>query len=158
MANQKITEKVAGYLADFLEQEGLELYHVTFTKEGRDHYLSVYIDVPGEDNYVDVEDCEKVSQFLSDVLDREDPIESNYTLVVSSPGMDRELITDKHFAAYIGKPVDVKLYRAIDGSKVLTGELLAKDADSITIQREGDPEPMKLALADIAKVQAAVII
>ena len=77
--------------AGFLEESGLELYNVEFVKEGRDWFLRVYIDKlsPSEEEYVSTDDCEKVSRFLSDQLDRLDLIEQNYYLEVSSPGMDR---------------------------------------------------------------------
>ena len=57
---------------------------------------------------MDTDDCEKVSRFLSEKLDELDPIEQNYYLEVSSPGMDRELLTPKHFEKFTGKLVEVK--------------------------------------------------
>ncbi len=156
MAN-KVTELVADSIKDFLAEEGLELYHVTFTKEGKDHYLRVYIDKPEKDEYVGVEDCEKVSQYLSDVLDEKDPIGPAYFLEVSSPGMDRELITDEHFQRYTGDVVDVRLYKARNGEKTLTGELIAKTSDTLTVRTE-DGEEVELPLTEVSKVQLAVII
>ena len=102
MAKKKITEIVEEITAEFLAENGLELYNSEFVKEGKDWFLRLYIDrLTGEDTaeaeeeneqYVSTDDCEKVSRYLSDELDRLDPIEQNYYLEVSSPGLDRELI------------------------------------------------------------------
>ena len=93
-AKVKVTDLVEEIAAPFLEENGLELYHTEFLKEGRDWFLRVYIDKKEgqEEEYVSTDDCEKVSRFLSDELDRIDPIEQNYYLEVSSPGLDRELL------------------------------------------------------------------
>lgn len=112
MAKKKIKEIIEEIAFDFMTDNGLELYNVEFLKEGRDWFLRVYIDKQGaEDDYVDTDDCEKVSRLLSEKLDELDPIEQNYYLEVSSPGMDRELLTPKHFEKFTGKLVEVKLYK-----------------------------------------------
>lgn len=91
MAKKKVKDIVAELLVDFLAENDLELFNVEFVKEGRERFLRVYIDKPerpdGEDEYVDIEECEKVSRFLSDRLDEEDPIAENYMLEVSSPDL-----------------------------------------------------------------------
>ncbi len=91
MAKKKISELVKELTGDFLLENGLELYHCEFVKEGRDWFLRVYIDKHDPDSYVSTDYCEMVSRFLSDRLDEEDPIAQNYYLEVSSPGMDRIL-------------------------------------------------------------------
>ncbi|MBR1993470.1 MAG: ribosome maturation factor RimP, partial [Firmicutes bacterium] len=73
-------------MADFLAAEGYELYNIEFVKEGKDWFLRVYVDMASGEGYIGTEDCEKVSRFLSEKLDEEDPIEQNYYLEVSSPG------------------------------------------------------------------------
>ena len=69
MAKKKITDTVEELLDGFLSDEGYELYHCEFIKEGRDWFLRVYIDKFLKDGYVSIEDCEKVSRFLSEKLD-----------------------------------------------------------------------------------------
>ena len=123
MAKKKISELVKELTGDFLLENGLELYHCEFVKEGRDWFLRVYIDKHDPDSYVSTDDCEMVSRFLSDRLDEEDPIAQNYYLEVSSPGMDRILYEPEHFEKFKGKQVEVKLYKAINGRKVFTGTL-----------------------------------
>lgn len=179
MAKKKVTQVVEELLADFLEQEGYELYHSEFVKEGSDWFLRVYIDFKPEngagERYVSTDDCEKVSRFLSEKLDESDPIEQNYYLEVSSPGMDRPLITPEHYARYVGEEVEIRLYKAIDGVKNIQGTLESFDAETETAtvrceapvpakgkgKSKGKPAPAEktyeLKLANIAKANLAVV-
>lgn len=128
-----ITEIIEEISAEFLAQNGLELYNSEFVKEGRDWFLRVYIDKTQEAQYVSTDDCEKVSRFLSAELDRIDPIEQNYYLEVSSPGMDRALLKDKDFVRFAGEIVDISLYKAVDGQKAYQGRLVGiEDGKIIT--------------------------
>ena len=89
MAKEHIKELVSKYLKGFLDENDLELYNSEFKKEGKDWCLRVYIDKKNaeKDEYVGTDDCEKVSRFLSECLDKDDPIPQNYILEVSSPGI-----------------------------------------------------------------------
>ena len=80
MAKKKIKEIIEEIAFDFMTDNGLELYNVEFLKEGRDWFLRVYIDKQeaAEDDYVDTDDCEKVSRFLSEKLDELEHNEQNY--------------------------------------------------------------------------------
>ncbi len=86
--------------------------------------------------YVSTDDCEKVSRFLSEELDRLDPIPQNYYLEVSSPGMDRVLLRDKDFARFAGEIVDINLYKAVDGRKTYQGTLVGIENEKIVITDE----------------------
>ena len=156
MAKKKITEIVEEMLEDFLRQEGYELYNAEFVKEGRDWFLRVYIDKTVTDEYVGTEDCEKVSRFLSEKLDEEDPIEQNYYLEVSSPGMDRPLLKRSHYERYIGREVEIRLYKGKDGTKNIQGVLKVITGDDITVE-DHDGREWKLQLSEIAKAKLAVI-
>ncbi|MGN0659258.1 MAG: ribosome maturation factor RimP [Emergencia sp.] len=161
MAKKKITELIEDILSDFLAAEGLELYNVEFTKEGKDWFLRVYIDKAdpaedGQDAYVSTDDCEKVSRFLSDEMDRLDPIEQNYYLEVSSPGMDRQLFTAHHYEKYAGRLVEVKLYRGVDGKKFYEGVLIGLADGNVVIRDENDKELM-FPLDQVAKTSLAVV-
>ena len=111
MAKKKIEDLICDMLSEFFDANGYELFRTEFVKEGKDWFLRVYIDkmVDGEYVNVGVEDCEAVSRYLSDKLDEEDPIEQNYYLEVSSPGMDRPLLRDKDFVRFAGEVVEIKL-------------------------------------------------
>ena len=159
MARKKTTEIVAEILKPFLAENGYELYHTEFVREGRDWFLRVFIDAAqeeGEQRYIGTEDCEKVSRYLSDQLDQADPIEQNYYLEVSSPGLDRILHTEEHYRRYTGSQVDLKLYRAVDGSKEISGILKEFDGEKLIIETED--AALELKLTDIAKAQLAVVL
>lgn len=151
MAN-KVVSLVEDLTAEFLKENDLTLWDCEFVKEGRDWYLRVFVDrTDGE--YVSTDDCEKVSEFLSEALDERDPIEQNYYLEVSSPGMDRELVKPEHFRATIGQEVEVKTYVPLKVSGKLTEEEGELDLAPLKIKEftgelleynEGDEEKVTL--------------
>jgi len=136
MAKKKITEIVADMLQEFLQQEGYELYNIEFMKEGRDWFLRVYLDKVSGEGYIGTEDCEKVSRYLSEKLDEEDPIEQNYYLEVSSPGFNRELRRPDHFEVCIGDAVLVRTIRPRDGVRNFSGVLKSYDNGTFTVEKE----------------------
>ncbi len=157
MSKKKITDIIEEISEDFLAQNGLELYNCEFVKEGRDWFLRVYIDKTAAlSQYVSTDDCEKVSRFLSAELDRLDPIEQNYYLEVSSPGMDRALLKDRDFQRFSGEIVDVSLYKALDGKKTYQGRLLGIENEKIIITDEKDKR-IEFPREQVAKTKLAVI-
>ena len=164
MAKKKITEIVEEITADFLAENGLELYNSEFVKEGKDWFLRVYIDRQQEEEtedkeevYVSTDDCEKVSRFLSEELDRLDPIEQNYYLEVSSPGLDRELIKEKDFIRFCGRLGDISLYKAIDGKKTYQGILKGLTEDNSIVITDEKEEEIEFPREQVAKARLAVI-
>ena len=158
MAKRKIMDIVEEELTDFLAENGYELYNVEFVKEGRDWFLRVYIDQAqdADGEYVSTDDCEKVSRFLSARLDETDPIQQNYYLEVSSPGMDRALVKEAHYRRYTGQAVEIKLYRPIDGQKQIDG-ILEGLQDGTVIVRDEKNHRWELPLDQIAKTKLAVV-
>ena len=130
MTAKEYEKKTEEFLTPILEKKGLKLWDVVFEKEGKEYYLSAYIDKPGG---VTVDDCEEVSREMNEILDREDYIKENYTFVVSSPGLDRPLKRERDFINSIGRSVEIKTYKAIDGMKEFTGVLKAFDKDTVTV-------------------------
>ena len=116
----KVTDVVAQLAAPIVEQAGCTLWDVEYVKEAGEWFLRVYIDREGG---VDINHCEAVSRPLSDLLDEADPIQSSYTFEVSSAGLDRVLRKPEHYEACMGRQVDVKLYRPLNGRKEYTGTL-----------------------------------
>lgn len=171
MAKKKIGEIVEEISTDFLAENGLELYNVEFIKEGKDWFLRVYIDKAQQQpngeirdsegdgltaQYVSTQDCELVSRFLSEALDEMDPIEQNYYLEVSSPGMDRQLFTKAHYDRYAGSLVEVKLYKAVDGKKLYEGILVGLLDGTVVIKTEED-KTLEFSLEQVAKTSLAVV-
>lgn len=141
----KITEPI-------VEELDMELVDIEYIKEGPNMYLRVYIDKKGG---VNLDDCQKVSEKVSEELDRKDPISENYFLEISSPGIDRPLKNDKDLERNIGKDVEINLYKAIDGKKMLTGKLLKYDEDNIYIE-SSSLEEESIERSVISKINLAV--
>jgi len=158
VAKQKITDIITGELSGFLEQEGYELYHLEMVQVVKDWYLRVYIDKQqdsGEQTYISTDDCEKVSRYLSQKLDTLDPIEQNYCLEVSSPGMDRQLITEAHYQRYIGTLVEVKLYKPYQGTKNLEAVLKEVSEGQLTLE-DKDGSIIVLPREQVAQTRLAI--
>ena len=127
---KKITELTAELAAPAIAEAGCTLWDVEYVKEAGEWFLRVYIDREGG---VDIDCCEAVSRPLSDALDEADPIQGSYTFEVSSAGLDRALKKPEHFARCMGRKVDVKLYRPINGRKEAAGTLTAYEDGSVTV-------------------------
>ena len=157
MAKIRIKELVADQLAEFLSKNGYELYHVEFVKEGKDWFLRVYIDRT-EDlaGGIGTDDCEKVSRYLSARLDELDPIEQNYYLEVSSPGLDRALLKDSDYVRFAGRFVNVTLYQGMDGKKTFFGKLDGLRDGFLTIINETENK-IEIPIEKVAKTKLAVI-
>lgn len=158
MAKKKIGDLISEWMDEFGPENGFELHRSEFVKEGNTWYLRVYVDklVDGKYEYVSSDDCEVVSRFLSEKLDEADPITQNYYLEVSSPGMDRPLISDKDYERFKGSLVEISLYKALDGKKNLSGELLDKKDNTVLIKDDKGIE-ISLPLESVAKINLAVV-
>lgn len=126
----EIVKRICNPLA---EELGYELVDVEFLKESSSYFLRVYLDKPGG---INLDDCQKVSQLLSEKLDEKDPISVAYYLEVSSPGLDRPLKNDNDFKRNLGKEVDIKLYEALESKKTIEGYLENYDDKEIIIKTE----------------------
>jgi ribosome maturation factor RimP len=125
----------------------LELVGIEYKPyKGRVH-LVVYIDKPGG---VFLEDCEHVSKFLGELLDREDPIPYSYVLEVSSPGVERPLMKKTDFDRFKGNYVKIKTFLKINGQKNFVGELKGLQNDSMALQTD-EGEMINISLKDISK-------
>ncbi len=131
---------------------GVEIYDVEYVKEGGSWYLRAYIDKEGG---VTIDDCEKVSRKVSDVMDKEDFIPDAYILEVSSPGLGRALKKEKHLAQSIGENVELKTYKPIEKKKEFSGVLEAFDESSITLRIE-EGKSMKFDRSDVALIKLAI--
>ncbi|MGI6211242.1 MAG: ribosome maturation factor RimP [Anaerovoracaceae bacterium] len=153
---QKAAKLVSGILDGFLEEHGLELYHVEYAKQGKDWYLTVNIDIPDDSRYISTEDCELVSRYLSEKLDESGEMKSKYYLVVCSPGMDRVLYEQKDYDRFRGKLVDVRLYKNVDGKKEYQGVLVGLIDGNVVIRDEENQE-LKFPLDLVSRTSLAVV-
>lgn len=143
--------KTEALLQPILERLHFDLWDVEYVKEGADYYLRAYIDKEGG---ITIDDCVDVSRELSDLLDAQDFIEDAYILEVSSPGLGRKLKKDKEFERSIGRKVDLKTFKPVDGVKEFTGILKAYDANSITIEENGTEK--QFARKELANVKLSI--
>lgn len=141
-------ERLLEILEPVVEGLGYELLEIEFQPRGRDGLLRLYIDQPAG---VTLDDCERVSNQVSAVLDVEDPIPGAYALEISSPGLDRPLRTAAHFAAAVGSQVRIELHLPRDGRKRFTGALLAAADGNLLVEVDGTP--YTLALNDVGKAR-----
>ncbi len=105
------------------------------------------MDKPG--GGIGLDDLEKLSPVLGDLLDVYDPIEGRYTLEVSSPGLNRPLRKLEHFEAVRGERVKVRTHRAQDGQKSFTGKLVEVGPSGIEMDDESSRKRVSIAFADI---------
>ncbi len=140
---EKIVEPVVNNL-------GYSLYDIEYVKEGKEWFLRLYID---NEKGIDLDDCEKVSNAVSDELDKVDPIESAYSLEVSSCGLERRLRERKHYEAAVQKRVEIGLFKAVEKSKKIIGELECVNDDSIIVLDEEKNKKIEINFDNISNAK-----
>lgn len=134
MAKGGNTVKTVWEIAEPLAAElGLSIWDVRFLKEGSQWYLRVFIDKEGG---VGIDDCVNLSHAIDGPIDEANPIEQAYILEVSSPGVERDLVRDEHFNAFIGEKIKVKMIRPVEGKREFSGILESYEDGNITIRLE----------------------
>jgi ribosome maturation factor RimP len=133
--NNTLLQKIRKITQPIVEKNNCELYHLEYIKEAGENYLRIYID---NSNGISLEDCEKTSRAISELLDVEDPIKDSYCLEVSSPGIERILYNDNHLKKYIGQNVLINFSSLYEGMKKLEGNLLGFSDAQIEIQYDGN--------------------
>ncbi|MGF7125880.1 ribosome maturation factor RimP [Natronobacillus azotifigens] len=151
----KVTEQTEQLVQPILTEMELQLVDVEFEKEGKSWFLRVFIDKPGG---VDIEECGRVSEKLSERLDETDPVTVPYYLEVSSPGAERPLKNPEDFANHIGHNIFVKLYEPISGAKSFEGILTDFDQEIVGIEVKDKARTKKVQIPynKIAKARLAV--
>lgn len=147
-------EKIALAAEIFAKESGLELVDVQFNKEGGVWFLRVFIDKL--DGLVDTEDCAIVNNKLSAYLDELDPIEQQYFLEVSSPGIERPLKKPEDFSRFKGHLIRVNTYAKINGKKVFIGILEGLDEGILKLVDEDTNELIELPYESVANVKLSI--
>ena len=151
MAKRKVEDIVYELAKPIIDRKNFELVEVEYKKEGADWYLRVYID---KEDGITIDDCQSVSQELSDLIDQADPIEQSYIFEVSSPGIDRPLKTDRDYEKNNGKLVEVKLFTQLNGKKAYEGILKGHTAEKVEIEADG--KDMHIEKSSIALIRPVI--
>ena len=142
----KLEDKLTEMLEPGVEALGYELVGVEFVRAGKHSILRVFID---HENGISVDDCAEVSYQASAILDVEDPINTEYNLEISSPGMDRPLFKEKHYEQSIGEVVQVRLTVPMNDRRNFKGKLLSCENGMINVEVDG--QQFQLAVVNIEK-------
>ena len=127
---------------------GYVCWGIELLRQGRGALLRIYID---SGDGVTLEDCERVSNRVSGVLDVEDPIAGEYLLEVSSPGLDRLLFNREQYEQYIGETVKVRLSGTIDNRKHITGRIEGVIGETLVLNESG--REFQIPLGEIEKAR-----
>ena len=145
-----LTDRIAAAIEPGLAAMGYEIVRMQLGGSGRSPTLQIMCDrLDGKPLTLD--DCTGISRLASAVLDVEDPIAGEYTLEVSSPGLDRPLTRPKDFDRFAGSEARLELSLPVDGQKRFKGVLRGLENDAVILET-GDGE-RRLALADIEKAR-----
>ena len=151
MKNTEIVARTEELVIPIIEENHFELVDVEYVKEGANWYLRIYADKEGG---INIDDCVLISRALEAKLDEEDFIKDAYILEVSSPGLGRPLKKDRDFERHLGKAVEIKLYKAMEGCKEYEGILKAFSKDAVTVETE--EKEYTFSRKDIAVIRQAI--
>jgi len=143
-------DKLVELLEPVVRAQGYELWELEYQPRRGEGFLRLYIDAA---DGIDLDACETVSRAVSAVLDEHDPIPVEYTLEVSSPGMDRVLRTAAHFTRFVGERASVDMVLPVNGRRRFLGKLLAVNEGELTLEQDG--QPVQLRLDGISKARLA---
>ncbi len=145
-----IEEKAWELLTKVAAEQNLIPVDAEYVKTGGEYNLLIYADKEGG---IGIDECEALSRAIDPMLDEADFIPDAYTLIVSSPGLGRQLKRPRDFAFAMGREVEVRLYKARDGEKEFSGIL--KDADGKKIIIESDGDTYEFDKAEISLIRLA---
>ena len=131
---EKIEKKIEKIIKPKIENLGFSLYDVQYVKEGKDNYLRVFIEK--DNGNIDLNDCEKVNNEISDYLDEANLIKDQYFLEISSTGVERIIRKDEHLQKHLNDMVYVKLFKSLNGKKEYIGKLLKFNEDELILEIE----------------------
>ncbi|MEM8982811.1 MAG: ribosome maturation factor RimP [Pseudomonadota bacterium] len=143
------TEGLETLLSTTVASLGYELLELELNLTGKHRVVRLFIDAEAG---IDLMDCERVSQQVSAVLDVEDPIPGEYSLEVSSPGINRKLFTVEHFQRFSGSEVKIELKAPMDGRRRYRGHIIDVDAATVTVKVDNTEFRLPVAEIEIARL------
>lgn len=139
-------DSIRAMIEPVIQRLGFELWDCQLHQSGSHSLLRVYVD---RAEGITLDDCTRVSREIGAILDVEDAIKNRYHLEISSPGLERNLITLQHFQRYVGRTVKIKLRIARDGKKQLVGQIEKVIDGNIFLKTEDSV--MSIMLNDIQR-------
>ena len=130
-----MSDQLSELIQPVVKAMGCELWGIEKLSMGRYSTVKIYID---SEKGVDIEDCTKVSRQVSSLLDVEDPMSGEYTLEVSSPGLNRRLFKLDHYSAFIGSEVRIRLKRPYEGKRKYSGQLRGVEGGEIILGHQDE--------------------
>ena len=130
----EVLERIKGLLEPIVNERKYYVIETTYKREGRKLVLRIIVDKEGG---ITMEECATLNNELSEILDKENLIDEEYLLEVSSPGLDRKLKTDSDFTWAIGKKVRVSTYAPIDSKNVFSGTLVGLGEGTVVLDEDG---------------------
>jgi len=149
----KIADKVFSIINPIVIDMGYELLGIEYISSGKHSVLRLYID---SEKGIGVNDCEIVSQQVSAIMDVEDPINGQYNLEVSSPGVERPLFVIAHYQRFLGHDIRLKTYRPIENRRNFTGSIgcVRETSNTIELLTELGPVTLDIDLIEKANLVA----
>ena len=130
----EVTERVKSLSQGYLDDNSIELVEIIYRREAGGMVLRLLVDTP---EGIRIDECEGLNKFLSETLDKEEWMQGSYTIEVSSPGLDRHLVSGRDFERVIGKDIDISTYERINNKKAHTGTLIGMDKETIVMESGG---------------------
>ena len=145
-----LEEKIEKLVEPKIVNLGYELYDVQYVKEGKDYFLRIFID---NSNGISLEDCEKVNNAITDLLDDANYIKQQYFLEVSSPGVERILRKEKHLEQNIGNEIAIKLFKKDEEGKKEYQGILKKYTEQDIIIEDNENKQKQINRKNISQIK-----
>ncbi len=129
-----IIERINLLIDGYLKENSIELVETIYRREQGGMVLRLLVDTPSG---ITIDECERLNNYLSELLDKEEVIDERFILEVASPGLDRPIVTDMDFKRAMGKALRVSMYEPVDGKREHQGDLIGMDKDNIVIESGG---------------------
>lgn len=150
-----LEKKIETLIEGSLQNLGYEIVRILFTKILGQDTLQIMLDrIDG--GLINVDDCEIASKNISAVLDVNDPIEQNYNLEVSSPGIERPLTREKDFAKYVGHNVKLSAKEKINGSQKFSGKITDFKDNNVYLSLIDSEDVLIINFCDIKSAKLSI--
>jgi ribosome maturation factor RimP len=148
-------ESIQALIEPSIEALGFELWGLELIAQGRFSTLRIYIESA---NGINVDVCAEVSHLVGGIMDVEVPITNQYTLEVSSPGVDRPLFKQAHYEQYVGQFLRVRLHSPFDGRRKFAGVLMGLEADEIILLVDQEEYLLPIDAIDKAALDTTMVV